>query len=210
MKQISKKICIYLLLIEPFFAIFTSVIVTVSAYGTDPSFLKNSVIYQMINAVLVTFIYINVAKINKELKITSILTYFCLTIAVVSALVWNYFPQIILYNPYIVDILDFIASVLSIPLAYYFCKGFYVLVSENTKNVSLAEKWMKLLKSNIDLAVINLIFLIVNYFIGAYQLTENMAVTSIVLLVSFGVVVFGLYLTVLKIIYLLKTAKELS
>lgn len=210
MNKLSEKNSIYLLLIEPFFAIFTSIIVTVTTYGTDSGILENNVVYHTINAILLTFIYINIAKINRELRITAILTYICLGIKILSVIILNYFPQILLYNPYIDNVFDLTISAMSIPMAYYFCKGFHLLVSQKTQNVSLAQKWSKLLKANVDLAVINLIFAIVNDVVVTNNLTENIAIASVIILVSFGVVVYGLYLLVLRIIYLLKTAKELS
>ena len=112
------------------------------------------------------------------------------------------FPQIFIINPTVITILEFVIPILEIPFAYFFCKGFYNLVSQKTNNIVLANKWKKLLTANIILAVLNFI----SHFINLLDISS----LPPVLFFALVVVIYSLYIEVLKVIYIIKTTKELD
>lgn len=197
MKLLSEKKKVYLLLLETFFSFITILIAIAFVNRAETDFLATNIPYQIIGFILIACIYFVIATINKELKYAAILK--ILKTFINLSLVC--FPQILLMNPALITTLKFIVSIIEIPFAYFFYKGFYTLVSQKTNNVVLANGWKKLLTFNIVLAVLNLISHVNNLL--------DISSISLVSIFALCVSIFSCYIGILKLIYILKTAKEL-
>ena len=202
MKSLSEKKKVYLLLLEIFFSFVTVIIATAFINSADTDLLARNIPYQITGFVLIAFIYFVIATINKEFKLAATFKISKTVISFVVNMIVACFPQMLIINPTVIATLKFVIPILEIPFAYFFCKGFYNLVSQKTNNIVLANKWKKLLSANVVLAVFNFISHIINPL--------DISSLPLVLLFALGVVIYSLYIEVLKVIYIIKTTKELA
>lgn len=202
MKLLSEKKKIYFLLLEVFFSFITIIIAAAFVNRADTNFLTRNIPFQATGFILITVIYFIVATINKGLKLAAVVKILKTFINFTLNLTLVCFPQILLINPMLIAILEFIIPITEIPFAYFFCKGFYDLVSQKTDDIVLANKWKKLLTANVILALFNFIAHIIN--------SLDTSCLPLVLLFALVVAIYSLYIEILKIIYIIKTTKELT
>ena len=203
MKILPEKKCIYLLLFEISLSLFIAVVIAIFAYGSDTNILQKSIFYQTVTFFITLFIYYNVSKINNALKIASFLIVFKTIINIIINVI---FPKFMIFYFSLSNGFKILYSLLGIPLAYFFYKGLEELVSKKTKNIVLANKWKKLLKLNLILSILNFIICIYDLYGNTEFFSENLIIYFLLSLVFGG---FAIYLGILEIIYLFKTAKEL-
>lgn len=203
MKILPEKKCIYLLLFEISLSLFIAVVVTIFAYGTDNNILQKNIFYQTVTFFITLFIYYNVSKINNALKIASFLIIFKTIINIIINVI---LPKLMIFYFSLSNGFKIIYSLIGIPLAFFFYKGLEELVSKKTKNIILANKWKKLSKLNIILSILNFIICIYDLYGSNEFFSKNL---KIYFLLSLALGGFAIYLGILEIIYLLKTAKEL-
>ena len=201
MKLLFEKKCIYLLLLEIILSLFTTII------GYDSNNLQKNIIYISVNFFIKVFIYYNVSKINNKLKIASFFILFNTIINIVITLILDMYNPIIIFNISLSDCLKIISSILGIPIAFFFYKGFEEFISEKTKSIILAYKFKKLIFPNIVACLLNLMLQIINLY-GDPKIFPEIIEVQLLLLLGFSA--FAIYLEILKIINLFKTAKELN
>ena len=206
MKFLSEKKRIYLLLVEVAFSIITVFIAAIFTNGSNADVLKSNVFYQIVSFLLSLFIYFNLSNINSELKIASYLRILKVTLNIIINLILPLLTPIIILSFSLSDVLEIIIVAFEIPFAFFFFKGFSILVSQKIKNISLANKWKKLMTASVVLSVLNLLVFINNLYGGSAFFSENLIVEFVL---SFGITIIGLSLEVLKIVYIFKTAKNL-
>lgn len=201
MKTLTEKKKVYLLLLETILSFATIVLVCFLVNKVKTDFLATNVPYQVVSFGLILFIYLVVATLNKQFKLASIFNILSCGINLCLNLGTKYFPQILFINPSIISILRCVCAIFGIAFAYFFCKGFYNLVSQKTDNIVLANKWKKLLPFNVIVAALNFITVIINI----------LAIENLEFLLLFSLVgtVLSIYVGVCKLIYTIKTAKEL-
>ncbi|MBO5358403.1 MAG: hypothetical protein J6A78_03690 [Clostridia bacterium] len=202
MKLLSEKKKLYFLLLEVIFSFITIIIAAAFVNRADTNFLARNIPFQATGFILITVIYFIVATINKGLKLAAIFKIFKTLISLVVSIIIVYFPEMLIMNPTIITVLEFIIPILEIPFAYFFCKGFYNLVSQKTNNIVLANKWKKLLTANVILAMLNFISHIINLL--------DISSLPPVLLFAIVTAIYSLYIEILKVIYIIKTTKELA
>lgn len=202
MKLLSEKKKVYLFLLEIIFSFVTVVIAAAFINIAETDFLASNIAYQTIGFILISFIYFIATTINKEFKLASVFKISQTAINFFLKVALACFPQILIINPTLIKIFEFIIPILEIPFAYFFCKGFYELVSQKTKNIILANKWKKILTANVILAILNFISHIINFF-------EIASITP-VLLFALVVAIYSICIGILKVIYILKTAQGLT
>ena len=210
MKLLSEKRKIYLLLLEKIFPIITVVIAGVFINGKDTDVLENSFIFQTLNLLITSFIYFNVGTLNNDLRIASILKIFKAGVNVIVNLILPNLISFFIFKYIFIDILEFVGILSAIPFAFFFYKGLSDFVLQKSENTTLANKWKKLLVPNIVLSVLGLIIHIKDLYSGSIGLTENEGIAFIVLLISLLALSFTVYLMVIEIIYIFKTANEIK
>lgn len=207
MKNLSEKKKIFLLLLETFFQFFT-LFIAILFYGKiDSDFLSKNLIYQSMAFIIFSFVYFNLLTINKNLKMASILKFVVLVINLIISLILSLFPEVFLMNIYTLDGLKFVSAAIEIPFVYFLYKGLSCLVLEKSKNKILALKLDKFLTANLIMVICNFIASLITLF----ELDEVLLFDlSFILIVSSALVIFSVVLSVLKIVYIFKIAKEIA
>lgn len=206
MKFLSEKKCIYLLLIHTLLSVIVTIISLPLTYPDNANIIKENIPFQAISFLITLFIYLNISKINPELKIASFLIIIKAFISLCEITVLNMLPLTSFFSLPLSDILEFITLSLSIPIYFYLYNGWAILVSQKTKKIILTNKWKNLITPSITLGVISILLHINNLF-GDPLIYPQIPEIPFVLL--FGLMAFTVYLEILKTIYLFKTAKAL-
>jgi hypothetical protein len=122
---VSKRI--YLLLIEPIFTVVYLFIVAVFANKVQPDFFQKSILFQAIIFIIISFIYINAATINKKLCIASSVMILKMLIGIFNNLVLPNMTTIEFFKLPLSSVLEIVIAVLDVCLCAIFIKAFRIL-----------------------------------------------------------------------------------
>lgn len=206
MKFLSEKKCMYFLFFETLLAVLISFFVTIFTYGGDNNILQKNFFYQIVSFSITLFIYLNITKINRELKIASFLIISKAFIDIIINVIIPLSTPIIIFKFFLGDVLEFISLSLNIPFSFYFYNGCALLVSQKTKNILLIDKWKGLVTPSIIIDLLGCILHIIKLYGNSLTYPQ---IPEITLALLFGLAAFAIYLEILRAIYLFKTAKAL-
>jgi len=205
LKRFSVKTTLYLLLTSQIFGLLLTLFVLIIYRDSALEFAENSVGYNIFNLICICFLYYNIAFINKEFKIASIIK--ILSSVLSSSSIFLSRSSLIIntsLSPYSMN--EIIISLLGIIFIYYFYKGFSNFTLEF--DTVLYGAWKRLGRICLVASIISFlieILLLFNKF--SIIITQEFLLSQIFL---YKLPTFLIAVSIFEFIYTLKTIKALE